>query len=163
MRRGDTRKVGHRRIPRESLTSPRPLLSPCRRHKGVPGYRPWGLWRSSYRKICSLRCRQMYLLCSVSGATVGASVASMSWNKFATKRERARSGREERRERDKERNEEKGCMVDIRCVTIARETPAFSLSAKTSGVQAVRPENLHPRGISQSPVARSSRPYRLLN
>ena len=52
------------------------------------------------------------------------------------------------REREREREREERCTADLYDITIARKTPAFSLPSKTSSVQAVRLENLHPRDVS---------------
>lgn len=99
--------------------------------KAVPRH-PWRLWRPSYRKICSLRRRQMYLLCPVPGATAG--VRKYGWNKFATKSKGER----------KRKDVQPICTISLSPVRY----PHPILPSKTSRVQAVRLENLHPRDAS---------------
>lgn len=112
--------------------SPRGLPLSPRCHKGVLGY-PGRLWRPFYRKICSLRCRQMYLLCPVFALRQPEYVSTAGIN---SRQKVKRKGREERR------------TTDLYNITIARKAPAFSSPSKTSSVQAVRLENLHPRDVS---------------
>lgn len=100
-------------------------------HKGVPGH-SGRLWRPFYRKICSLRCRQMYLLCPV----------------FARQPGYVSTARINSRQKVREKEREEECTADPYDITIARKAPASSSPSKTSSVQAVRLENLHPRDVS---------------
>lgn len=94
--------------------SPRGLPLSPRCHKGVLGY-PGRLWRPFYRKICSLRCRQMYLLCPVFALRQPGYVSTAGINS---------------RQKVKGKGREEGRTSDPYDITIARKAPAFSSPSK---------------------------------
>lgn len=73
----------------------------------------------------------MYLLCPVPGVTAGVSTVGIN-----------------SRQKVKERERDEGHTADLYDIAIARKVPASYLPSKTSSVQAVRLENLHPRDAS---------------